>query len=270
MSKVVTENKHFSNLNSMIEKINYGRWKVPIGLVQSPEQVFRARVAARENIERIKTSFLRTHSVHANSMVVGFLPAQSSLPQKRNFNLHTFLAAHPEFLTDRFFAVIGDHTQIGLHELHDDYAKNPLCGALPCQVLLTVHSQEVFAALKSWGILDNVKGQTRVMISFSEKIFSLHEDSVRLDASIVESKLDAAAAKTVILALKSARSKEYAIPLNSLGQLWNIASRKGDVWSAIEKILKGNVVSTSTFIKPKSASHSSIWAGFQTRTCLFF
>ena len=86
-------------------------------------------------------------------------------------------------------------------------------------MLLTVRSQEVFAALKSWGILDNVKGQTRVMISFSEKIFSLHAYSVQLDASIVESKLDAAAAKSVTLALKSARSNEYAIPPNSLGQL---------------------------------------------------
>ena len=58
--KVVTENKHLSNLNSMIGKMNSCRWDVPIELVHSPEQVFRARVAARENIERIKASFLRT------------------------------------------------------------------------------------------------------------------------------------------------------------------------------------------------------------------
>ena len=237
----------------MIQNMNYGRWNVPIGMVQSPEQVFRARVAQRENIEVIKASFLRTHSVHDNSMVVGFLPNRAALPQKRNFDLPTFLGENPQW-RDRFFAVIGDHTQIGLHELHADYAKNPMWASLPCQVLLTVRSQEVFAALKSWGILDNVKGQTRVMISFSEKIFSLHEDSLQLDASILEGNLDAAAAKAVTLGLKSARSNEYAIPANSLGQLWNIASRKGEVWTAIAKILQGNVVSTAAFLKPKSAS----------------
>ena len=253
MPKVVAENKHFSKLNVMIEEMNYGRWSVPIEMVRSPEPVFRARVAQRENIDVIKKSFLRTHSVHSNSMVVGFLPSRAALPPKRNFDLHKFLAKNPQW-SDRFFAVIGDHTQIGLHELHTDYAKNPLWAALPCQVLLTVRSQEGFAALKSWGILDNVKGQTRVMISFREKIFSLHEDSVHLDTSIAEGKLDAAAAKAVTLGLKSARSNEYAIPPNSLGQLWNIASRKGDVWTAIEKILQGNVVSTSAFLKPKSAS----------------
>ena len=52
--KVVAENKHFSKLNSMIQKMNYGRWNVPIGLVHSPEQVFRACVAVRENIDVIK------------------------------------------------------------------------------------------------------------------------------------------------------------------------------------------------------------------------
>jgi hypothetical protein len=68
----------------------------------------------------------------------------------------------------------------------------------------------------SWGILDNVKSQTRVMISFSEKIFSLHEDAVNLDANIQESKLDAAAIKALTL-LAPQNTASHPIPWVSYG-----------------------------------------------------
>ena len=85
--------------------------------------------------------------------------------------------------------MIGDHTQTALHELKCNYSLNPLWRVLSSQVRITLRSQEAFAVLKSWGVLDNVKGQTRVMISFSEKIFSFHENSVTLNKQILETTL---------------------------------------------------------------------------------
>ena len=38
----------------------------------------------------------------------------------------------------------------------------------------------IYAALKSWGILDNVKGEKRVAVSFLDKMTALHDDFLAL------------------------------------------------------------------------------------------
>ena len=41
-------------------------------------------------------------------------------------------------------------------------------------------TSDVYSSLKSWGLLENIKGEARVVVSFADKIAALHDDFMSL------------------------------------------------------------------------------------------
>ena len=250
---------HFETLNEVISGWSHGRARIPIEWIHSPEKLFRARVTLADDVNELADSFSQFSSVHDTSMVVIFWPEGQPLPNKASFSVQEFftdLKNSPAELKalDGCFAIIGDHTQLALKQLHDEFPKNSKWSSLVAEVLICHRSFANYRHLKSWGILDNVKGQKRTTVSFQSKMLSLHEDLENLKQQLgagVDSKTFARAQ----VARKEVRKAEYAMKTNSFNQLWTLAAREGDVWVELEKIFTGNVANAHKFKKPQSASN---------------
>jgi len=250
---------HFAELNDIIASWSHGRARVPTEWLKSPEEVFRARFTLMNDVVELSESFLAFMSVHDNSMVVIFWPDDKPLPNKTNFSIQRFiddLRQRPDELKelDGCFAIIGDHTQLAVGILHDDFPKNPKWASLSCEVLICKRSFQNYRHLKSWGILDNVKGQKRTLVSFQSKMLSLHDDMM----SLKEQMGDDCSAKDfnrAQVSLKENRKAEYAMGTNSFNQLWTLAAKTGEVWDELRKIFTGEVVNAHKFKKPRSASN---------------
>ena len=95
---------------------------------------------------------------------------------------------------------------------------------------------EICTALKSWGIVDNMKGAVRTSMSFKDKVLSLHTDYLGM-----QEQKDSKVYSSLLKQVKSARCMDMAMPQNTFGQYWNLASRTGPVWDCITKLLTGEV-----------------------------
>ena len=60
--------------------------------------------------------------------------------------------------------------------MHRKFGNNPKWATLEAKVFVCPRTNVVYHTLKSWGILDNMKAEKRVKMSFHDKITSLHED----------------------------------------------------------------------------------------------
>ena len=212
----------------------------------------------KDDVVQLSESFARFLSIHDTSMVVIFWPEDKALPNKASFDIQTFIndmKARPDELKDMdgCFAIIGDHTQLAVKLLHDDFPNNPKWQSLTCEVLICKRSFENYRTLKSWGILDNVKGQKRTYVSFQSKMISLHEDLVNLKNQMED--CDVKEFNRAQVSLKESRKAEYAMGTNSFNQLWTLAAKSGEVWEELAKIFTGDVANASKFKKPKSASN---------------
>ena len=81
---------------------------------------------------------------------------------------------------DGYYTIVGDHTQRAMNLLHQRYKKNPAWMSLSAIVYVVHRSAENYSHLKSWGIMDNIKGEKRVVVSFLDKVTALHEDYLSL------------------------------------------------------------------------------------------
>ena len=191
-------------------------------------------------------------------MVVIFWPDGEPLPNKASFSIQVFindLKNSPDDLKemDGCFAIIGDHTQLAIKQLHDEFPRNPKWAHLTCEVIICHRSFENYRSLKSWGIIDNVKDQKRTTVSFQSKMLSLHEDITNLKAQLGD--VDTKTFNKAQLALKESRKAEYAMKTNSFNQLWTLAARSGDVWTELRKIFTVEVANREKFKVPKSTSN---------------
>ena len=73
--------------------------------------------------------------------------------------------------------MVRDHTQRAMNK---KFGNNPKWATLEAKVFVCPRTTVVYQTLKSWGILDNIKGEKRVMVSFQDKITSHHEDFLHL------------------------------------------------------------------------------------------
>ena len=240
---------HFATLNAGIKSFSVGRHRIEVGDFKSPEPSFRARVASPTAVARLATSFADTSSVHEQCMVVGFWPSGERIPEESAFAGD--LALLRKASEDGFFFIVGDHTQQAVSSLHRRYPRNRLWSSVLAEVLVCHRSQRNLALLKSWGILDNIKGQVRTKVSFFDKVMSLHEDFVQVTSSVRGSRKVVTAA---IRDLKRHRQLEYRLNGNTFGQLWGLASREGKVWERMARILQGQVANPKKFKAPRSAS----------------
>ena len=231
---------------------------IPVEWLRSPEEHYRARMTLPNDVNELADSFMSFASIHDTSMVVIFWPDGESLPNKASFSIQMFvddLKASPDEVKDLdgCFAIIGDHTQLAIKQLHEEFPRNPKWAHLTCEVLICPRSFENYRALKSWGIIDNVKGQKRTALSFQSKMLSLHEDIGNLKAQMGD--VDAKTFHKAQLVLKEARKAEYLMKTNSFNQIWTLAARSGEVWTELQKIFTGNVANREKFTVPRSASN---------------
>ena len=249
--------EHFTTLNAEVARMNFGRMSLPVDLVRSPEERYRARETDPEALAKLRHSLTSTNSVHDSSVFVLFVKTADDIPAQRGFNFRAWLRGQDRSQLDGFFAIVGDHTQKVMKELHADFPANPLWSSIPGQLLITTRSESHYETLKSWGIADNRKGEQRAHTTFKSKIFSLHADYVTILARVEANSLSAKDSRDQIKALKLRRGSEYGLNANSIGQLWGLAQRTGKVWDALAAILSGKVTTSSPkarFLVPHSAA----------------
>ena len=73
---------HYDDLNEVIAKHSYGRHSIPVVLLLSPEEKYRARVAKQENVDALANSMMQFGSVNEHVEVVLFLPPNKPLPNE--------------------------------------------------------------------------------------------------------------------------------------------------------------------------------------------
>ena len=66
----------YGELNAQMAGWSYGRFDVPTGLIKSPEEKYRARVAKQENVDALLKSILQFGTVNEHVHVV-LLPARA-------------------------------------------------------------------------------------------------------------------------------------------------------------------------------------------------
>ena len=102
---------HYDESNSVICQFSVGRHSIPVGLIQSPEEKYRARVAKQENVDTLEKSLLSFGSVNEHVEVVLFLPAKKSLPPKNGFKPPQTADDMKARGMEGYFTICGDHTQ---------------------------------------------------------------------------------------------------------------------------------------------------------------
>ena len=171
---------HIDEVNEQMTKFNYGRHTIPVELICSPEEKYRARVAKQDNVDSLEHSLLTFGIVNEHVEVVLFVTGPKPLPPKAGFKVPQTAEEMKARGFEGYFTICGDHTQRAMNQLRRKFAGNPKWARLNVTVYVCARSTESFATLKSWGILDNVKGEKRVAVSFLDKITSLHEDFLSL------------------------------------------------------------------------------------------
>jgi hypothetical protein len=237
-SEVETKlDSHYDDLNALVGRHSFGRHVLPVALILSPEDKYRARVAKQENVDALEKSLLTFGSVNEHVEVVLFLSRGKALPPKAGFKPPLTDDDMKARGFEGYYTICGDHTQRAMNQLHRKFSKNAKWSALSCTVYVFVRSAEVYASLKSWGILDNIKGEKRVVVSFQDKITALHEDF----AALAEFE-GQAGHKERTSQLKQQRCKDFGdISVGQLGQLWSLAARTGPVWDLLIRIIMGDI-----------------------------
>jgi hypothetical protein len=221
-----------------MNKFNFGRYILPVSLFCSPEESYRARVAKQENVDALEKSLLQFGSLNEHVEVVMFVSANKPLPAKANFKPPQTAEELKLRGAEGYFTIVGDHTQRAMNQLRQKFSKNPKWASIEVKVFVCPRTTEVYAALKSWGILDNIKGEKRVTVSFHDKVTALHEDYLAL-----KEHEGSAGHKDRTSSIKEQRRMDFgAISSGQMMQLWSIAAREGPVWDLLLKIIVGDIV----------------------------
>lgn len=228
----------YDDLNSAMAKFCFGRHELPVALIQSPEEKYRARVARQENVDTLEASLLQFGTINEHVEVVLFVGPNRPLPAKAGFKPPVTADEMKVRGLEGFFTVVGDHTQRAMNQLHRKFKNNPKWAKLSAVVYVCQRNTDSYAALKSWGILDNIKGEKRVTVSFLDKISALHEDFLALAEHEGE-----AGHKERTAAMKEQRRQDFGgISVGQMLQLWSLAARRGRVWELLHKIVSGDMV----------------------------
>ena len=243
---------HYDKLNATIDQFSFGRHALPVSLLQSPEDKYRARVAKQENVDALEQSLLTFGTLNDRVEVVLFLAPNRALPSKVGFKAPQTSDDLKQRGFDGYFTVVGDHTQRAMKQLHSRFKNNPKWATLNATVYVCQRTPDVYSSLKSWGLLDNIKGEARVAVSFADKISSLHDDYVML--SLHEA---TPGHKERTASLKLRRAKDFGdVSTGQIGQLWSLAARTGKVWDHLWAIISGRVTPPAqSKLKPTSKGH---------------
>ena len=104
-------------------------------------------------------------TINEHVEVVLFVGPNRPLPPKVGFKPPVTLEEMKSRGLEGFFTVVGDHTQKAMNQLARKFKNNPKWAKLSAVVYVCQRNNDSYAALKSWGILDNIKGEKRVTVS---------------------------------------------------------------------------------------------------------
>ena len=236
--------QHYDDLNTAMDKMSYGRFEIPVDVIQNPEEKYRARVAKQRNVDALEESLVNYGTVNEHVELVLFTARP---PLKNGFKP----PVTPEDMKSRgfegYFTIVGDHTQRAMNQLHKKYKKNPKWANLNATVYVCTRTEPNYQILKSWGILDNIKGETRVTVSFLDKMSCLREDFLALQEHANE-----AGHKERTAQLKVQRAKDFGgASSGQIMQLWSLVSRSLPVWSLLHQIMSGDIVPSA---RPKNSN----------------
>ena len=116
---------HYDDLNTAMEKFNYGRHTIPVTLIQKPEEKYRAREAQQTNVDALASSLLQFGSLNEHVEVVLFVGVGRPLPSKSGFKPPLTLDELKQRSVEGYYTVVGDHTQRAMNQLHAKFGKNP-------------------------------------------------------------------------------------------------------------------------------------------------
>ena len=248
---IESKDSHYTTLNAWVDQHSYSLQTILVDDAKSPEVGFRAREASQTHVNALADSFLSMQRVHQQSIFVSFFAEGTQLPDKRGFSLTPRSPMYAACSRDGFYFVAGDHTQLALKKIKADYPRNAMWSTVTGQLLICHRTAANIQKLKSWGILDNVKGDKRRAVSFEQKVLALHQDYIDL---VKRLGVDDENFKSTLTSIKNMRRKDYNMNANSFGQLWGLASRTGPVWECLQQIITGKVENNKRFKPPKSAS----------------
>ena len=188
-------------------------------------------------MDALAHSLLQFGSLNEHVEVVLFVGVGRPLPSKSGFKPPLTLDELKLRSVEGYYTVVGDHTQRAMNQLHTKFGKNPKWATLTVTVYVCPRSPEVYNVLKSWGILDNIKGEKRVSVSFHDKLSALHQDFLSL-----EEHASSPGHKERTAAMKEQRRHDFGgISAGQMMQLWSLAGRSGEVWELLLRIVTGDV-----------------------------
>ena len=148
------ENKldaHYDDLNALMGQHSFGRHVLPVALVHSPEEKYRARVAKQENVDALEKSLLSFGSVNEHVEVVLFVSRGKALPLKAGFKPPLTEDEMKARGFEGYYTICGDHTQRAMNQLHRRFTKNPKWAMLSCTVYVFIRAADTLSSLKELG-----------------------------------------------------------------------------------------------------------------------
>ena len=140
---------HYDELNAAMAKASYGRFVLPVELIQSPEEMYRAREAKQVNVDVLEKSLQEFGTVNEHVEVVLFVPAGRPLPAKAGFKPPVTLDEMKNRGFDGYYTVVGDHTQRAMNQLHRKFKPNQKWASLAVLVFIFQRVVENYNVLKS-------------------------------------------------------------------------------------------------------------------------
>jgi hypothetical protein len=172
----VNRNTHYDHVNGAMAGYFYGRHAIKVKLIQSPEEQYRARVAKQENVDALEKSSSSTAPSTSMWSWCCLCGREQAAAGEGWVCSHGKSGGAGQAGFEGYFTVGGDHTQRSMKQLHRKFGNNPKWAELEAKVFVVQRTEAVYRVLKSWVILDNMKAEKRVTVSFHDKIASLHED----------------------------------------------------------------------------------------------
>jgi hypothetical protein len=233
-------NKQVRTVTSLMNPFFIGMGNMPISLFRDPDIDWRDRphdpkrvLALAENI--LSTTLMPTHSVF---VIVSNAIYREHSEDKFLFN--SLVNRVEQMDVEVVQALAGNHTRLAIHSLFKRFRKNPNFHAVFGKLYLFPEMSEVFIWLRVRGKVDN-RMLTMRKNTFIDDTQTLHYHALadvnrfglKKISDLTTENLDAL--KSTFIASGHASG--------TVGSMWQLAKREGEIWELLEMIFQGHIES---------------------------